>query len=273
MYVCAKAVHFNKIKYKTSILIKEKIMDSLEFVKSLKEANEPLFKASEMQVEAYFASNPSKEKLVDHFIGRMVNERMNMVEISNQVANMPADADPVEIQNISKQAFDEAVHFRMVKEVIEHMTGEPLDVEKAIVAEAAKPTAKGADLLAKYEADTDPLALACYQFIAEGRAERVWHKMADCIEDQFIATSYAKIGTDEGFHSNIGRLKLEKLCTDAETQLRASELAKKMRVDLYSISCMNTKPLADAKAMFEAAEGVTIGEYVKHDTGVLFVMS
>ena len=249
------------------------MMDSKNFVKSLMAANEPLFKASEMQVEAYFASNPSKEKLVNHFIGRMVNERMNMVEISNQVANMPADADPIEIQNIAKQAFDEAVHFRMVKEVIEHMTGEPLDVQAAIDAEAAKPTAKGADLLAKYEAETDPLALACYQLIAEGRAERVWHKMADCIEDEFIAKSYAKIGSDEGFHSSIGRLKLENICTDVDTQERAIALAKKMRVDLYSISCMNTKPLEEAKSMFEAAEGVVISDFVKHDTGVLMAMN
>lgn len=248
-------------------------MDSVTFVNNLKAANEPLFRASEMQVEAYFDSKPSKEKLVNHFIGRMVNERMNMVEISNQVANMPADADPIELQNIAKQAFDEAVHFRMVKDVIEHITGEALDVDAAIKAEAAKPTAKGADLLAKYEADTDPLALACYQFIAEGRAERVWHKMADCIDDGFISTSYAKIGDDEGFHSNIGKLKLEKLCTTPEAQARASALAKKMRVDLYSISCMNTKPLAEAKAMFEAAEGVTISDFVKHDTGELVVMN
>lgn len=44
----------------------------------------------------------------------MVNERMNMTEISQRVANMPADADPAEIQLLSKQAFDEAVHFKMV---------------------------------------------------------------------------------------------------------------------------------------------------------------
>lgn len=248
-------------------------MESTEFVKNLKALNEPLFLASEMQTEAYFASNPPKEKLVNHFIGRMVNERMNMVEISNRVATMPANSDPIELQNIAKQAFDEAVHFRMVKECIEHITGEPLDVQAAIDAEAAKPTAKGADLLAKYEAETDPLALALYQFIAEGRAERVWNKMADCIEDSFISNSYAKIGRDEGFHSSIGRLKLEKLCDTPETQARAAEIAKKMRVDLYSISCMNTQPLAKAKDMFEAAEGVTITDFVKHDTGVLMAMN
>lgn len=246
-------------------------MDSLEFVKSLKEANEPLFKASEMQVEAYFDSKPSQDKLVSHFIGRMVNERMNMVEISTQVANMPANSDPIELQNIAKQAFDEAVHFRMVKEVIEHITGEELDVEAAIAAEAAKPTAKGAALLEKYEASTDELALALYQFIAEGRAERVWHKMADCIEDKFIANHYAKIGTDEGFHSNIGRLKLEKLCTTPEVQARAAALAKKMRVDLYSISCMNTKPVEEAKAMFERIEGVQIKDFTMEDGDLVLI--
>lgn len=246
-------------------------MNSTEFVNSLKTANEPLFKASEMQVEAYFNSKPSKDKLVNHFIGRMVNERMNMVEISNQVANMPANADPIELQNIAKQAFDEAVHFRLVKEVIEHITGEELDVQAAIDAEAAKPTAKGAALLEKYEASTDELALALYQFIAEGRAERVWHKMADCIEDQFIANSYRKIGHDEGFHSNIGKLKLEKLCESSVVQTRAAELAKKMRVDLYSISCMNTKPLEEAKAMFEAAEGVEIRDFTMEDGDLVLI--
>ena len=246
-------------------------MNSIDFVNSLRFANEPLFKASEMQVEAYFDSKPSKDKLVNHFIGRMVNERMNMVEISNQVANMPANADPIELQNIAKQAFDEAVHFRLVKEVIEHITGEELDVEKAIADEAAKPTAKGAALLEKYEADTDELALALYQFIAEGRAERVWHKMADCIEDSFIANSYRKIGHDEGFHSNIGKLKLEKLCGDADVQARAAQIAKKMRVDLYSISCMNTKPLAEAKDMFEAAEGVRITDFTMEDGELVLI--
>jgi hypothetical protein len=232
------------------------MMDSKNFVKSLMAANEPLFKASEMQVEAYFASNPSKEKLVNHFIGRMVNERMNMVEISNQVANMPADADPIEIQNIAKQAFDEAVHFRMVKECIEHITGEPLDVQAAIDAEAAKPTAKGADLLAKYEAETDPLALACYQLIAEGRAERVWQKMAECIQVEFISTTYAKIARDEGFHSNIGRRSLELLATDEATQARVEQIARTMRMDLFAVSCMNTVALPEAQKLIDEAYSV-----------------
>ena len=91
-----------------------------EFVEKIARENEALFTASKMNVKAYFESKDnSMEDLVEHFVGRMVNERMNMVEISNQVANMPADADPMELQNLSKQAFDEAKHFRMVKECIE----------------------------------------------------------------------------------------------------------------------------------------------------------
>ena len=95
--------------------------------------------------------------------------------------------------------------------------------------------------------------------------------MADCIEDQFIANSYRKIGHDEGFHSNIGKLKLEKLCDSPVVQARAAELAKKMRVDLYSISCMNTKPLEEAKAMFEKAEGVEIRDFTMEDGELVLI--
>jgi hypothetical protein len=137
----------------------------------------------------------------------------------------------------------------MVKEVIEHITGEKVDVAAAIQAEADKPTAKGAALLAKYEAQNDPLALAAYQFIAEGRAERVWNKMAECIQDEFISTTYAKIARDEGFHSNIGRRALELLATDANTQARIEEIARTMRMDLFTISCMNTTATEEAKKL------------------------
>ena len=215
-------------------------MDSNQFVAKLAQDNDELFQAREMNVEAYFASEPSQAALVEHFTGRMVNERMNMVEIANKVATAPASTTTEDLTLLSKQALDEANHFRMVKEVIEHITGKKVDVEAAIAAEAAKPTAKGADLLAKYEAQKDPLALAAYQFIAEGRAERVWNKMAECIQDQFISTTYAKIAKDEGFHSNIGRRTLELLAADAETQARVEQLAHTMRMDLLDISRMNT---------------------------------
>ena len=230
-------------------------MNSKQFVAKMAQDNEELFQASEMQVEAYFNSNPTQEQLVTHFVGRMVNERMNMVEISNKVANMPADATAEYCALISKQALDEANHFRMVRDVIEHMTGETLDVAAAIANEEANPTAKGAVLLEKYEAQNDPLALAAYQFIAEGRAERVWNKMADCIQDEFISTTYAKIAKDEGFHSQIGARSLELLATDEATQARIEQIARTMRMDLFAVSCMNTVALPEAAKLIADAYG------------------
>jgi rubrerythrin len=230
-------------------------MDAKQFVKKLVEDNQALFKASQHNVKEYFDSKPAQEVLVEHFVGRMVNERMNMVEIANAVAAMPADTPTEELELLTRQAQDEARHFRMVKEVIEHMTGQPLDVAAAIAAEAAKPTAKGAGLLAKYGAETDPAALAAYQLVAEGRAEAVWNQMAECIEDEFISTSYAKIARDEGFHANIGGWKLEKLAQDTATQQRVEALVVKMRKDLYDISCKNTTAAAAGRQLVADAYG------------------
>jgi len=230
-------------------------MDSKQFVAKIVADNQALFKASQHNVKAYFDSKPAQEELVDHFIGRMVNERMNMVEISKQVAELGADADPVELQLLTQQAHDEAVHFRLVKEVIEHIQGSPVDVEAAIAAEAAKPTAKGAGLLAKYQAETDAAALAAYQLVAEGRAEAVWDQMADCIEDTFISGAYRKIAKDEGFHSKIGARKLEQLVTTAEEQARVQALVEAMRKDLYEISCKNTVAAEAGKELVADAYG------------------
>ena len=230
-------------------------MDAKQFVKKLVEDNQALFRASQHNVKEYFDSKPAQEELVEHFVGRMVNERMNMVEISQAIAQMPADTPTEELELLTRQAQDEARHFRMVKEVIEHMTGQPLDVAAAIAAEAAKPTAKGAGLLAKYGAENDAVALAAYQLVAEGRAEAVWNQMADCIEDEFISTSYAKIARDEGFHANIGGWKLEKLAQDDATQQRVEALVVKMRKDLYDISCKNTVAAAAGKQLVADAYG------------------
>lgn len=230
-------------------------MNSKEFVAKIVADNQALFQASQHNVKAYFDSKPAQEELVTHFIGRMVNERMNMVEISQAIAQMPADADPVELQLLTQQAHDEAVHFRMVKEVIEHITGAPVDVEAAIAQEAAKPTAKGAGLLEKYGAENDPVALAAYQLVAEGRAEAVWNQMADCIEDEFISKSYAKIARDEGFHSKIGARKLEQLVVNAEVASKVESLVQAMRKDLYEISCRNTVPAESGKALVADAYG------------------
>ena len=230
-------------------------MNSKEFVAKIVADNQALFKASQHNVKAYFDSKPAQEELVEHFIGRMVNERMNMVEISNAIATMPADADPVELQLLTQQAHDEAVHFRLVKEVIEHITGAPVDVEAAIARESAKPTAKGAGLLAKYEAENDPVALAAYQLVAEGRAEAVWDQMAECIEDEFVSKTYAKIARDEGFHSKIGARKLEQLVVDAEVAAKVETLIAAMRKDLYDISCKNTVAAEAGKELVADAYG------------------
>jgi rubrerythrin len=230
-------------------------MDAKQFVKKLVDENQALFKASQINVKAYFDSKPTQEELVEHFIGRMVNERMNMVEISQAIANMPADADPVELQLLTQQAHDEAVHFRLVKEVIEHIQGTPVDVSAAIARESAKPTAKGAGLLAKYGAQDDAAALAAYQLVAEGRAEAVWNQMAECIEDEFISSAYAKIAKDEGFHSKIGARALEKLVTTEAEQTRIEVLVAQMRQDLYNISCRNTTAAEDGKKLVADAYG------------------
>ena len=226
-----------------------------EFAAKIASENKALFDASRLNVREYFDSNPSQEELVEHFTGRMVNERMNMVEISTAIANMSADTPAEELELLTKQALDEAVHFKMVKDVIEHITGEALDVEAAIEAEAAKPTAKGADLLEAYEASTDMAALAAYQLVAEGRAEAVWAEMAECIEDSYIAKAYAKIASDEGFHANIGGLRLAKLAVTGEEQTRVQGLVDQMRKDLFNISCVNTTVTAEAKELVSEAYG------------------
>lgn len=231
------------------------MLTSKEFVAKLVQDNQALFKASQHNVKAYFDSKPAQSELVEHFIGRMVNERMNMVEISQAIASMPADADPVELQLLTQQAHDEAVHFRLVKEVIEHIQGSPVDVSAAIAREAAKPTAKGAGLLEKYGAQNDPAALAAYQLVAEGRAEAVWDQMADCIEDKFISGAYRKIARDEGFHSKIGARSLEKLVASAEAQRKVQSLVEAMRKDLYDISCKNTTAADSGRQLVAEAYG------------------
>jgi rubrerythrin len=231
------------------------MLSAKEFVQKIQKDNEALFRASQINVKAYFDSKPSQQELIDHFVGRMVNERMNMVEISRAISEMPADADPVELQLLTQQAHDEAVHFRLVKEVIEHIQGAPVDVEAAIAHEAAQNTAKGASLLEKYEANNDAAALAAYQLVAEGRAEAVWDQMADCIEDEFISKSYAKIARDEGFHSKIGARKLEQLVADADTQARIEKLVAEMRRDLYEISCRNTVAAEEGRQLVAEAYG------------------
>ena len=225
------------------------------FVANIAKENEVLFKASAMQVKAYFEQDLSKQELVDHFTGRMVNERMNLVEISKAISEMPADTSVEELQLLAKQAQDEAVHYRMVKEVIEHITGEPVDLEAATASWETRVKNKGASLINEFNAHEDPIALALYQMCAEGRAGAVWNQMAETIQDEFISTRYARIAKDETFHSKIGAWKLEQLVTTPEAQAHATALVGKMRKELYRISCAGTKALPAARAMVEEAYG------------------
>jgi len=217
------------------------MLSGKEFVEKIKKENAALFDESRTNVRNFFASNPSKEILVEHFRGRMVNEAMNMKALSAEVASALPSMDVTELVLLTKQAHDEARHFRMVKEVIEHISGEKVDIEDAFAAESAAPQAKGASLLDKYGASQDPAALAAYQLVAEGRAEAVWNEMAECVEDQFIASRYATIAKEEGFHANVGAWKLEQLVEGAaELQESVLSMVAQMRADLLEISRQNT---------------------------------
>ena len=230
-------------------------MNAKSFVQQLERNNEALFRASELQVKSYFDSKPSKEELIDHFTGRMINERMNMIEISGAIAQMPADADIDELNLLTKQAQDEAKHFRMVKDVIEHISGKPVDVPAAVEEHAVRLDTKGAALIKKYGADQDELMLAVYQLIAEGRAARNWAMMSNCIEDSFIAKTYGKIAKDEKFHSGIGRRKLLQLCDSPEAQDRINAIVDEMRKDLFLITCAKSGMNAESKQIMEDAYG------------------
>jgi hypothetical protein len=223
-----------------------------QFVKSLEEQNEPLFVASEMQVEAFLSSCPSKEALIDHFKGRCANEYRNMEEVAERLVAMRGSASPLLVTQLAKQIFDEANHFRMVAEVLEHLAGEPIDLKAMLEEERNGGQAKGATSLEQFETD-DALALYTYQFIAEGRAHRVWARMAKVMDDDFIASRYRKIAADELFHSNIGRSALSEL-VDESDQARVIEMARGMRRELYEVSCKNTVEVPAARELFEAAQ-------------------
>jgi|TARA_B100001093_G_scaffold520439_1_gene615945 rubrerythrin len=226
-----------------------------EFVKKIRNENQPLFEASKMNTKAYFEGDLPEEEMVNHFIGRMVNERMNMSEICDAIARSPDDADPRELELLTKQAADEAKHYRMVREVIEHIKGEEIDVVHALESERKANTAKGAALLEKYDAQEDEAVLAAYQLVAEGRAEAVWNQMADTIEDDFISSRYREIAKDEGFHSAIGGYSLRKLATDEKTQSRVQRVVDAMRKDLFEISCRNQVEAQGSRELVNAAYG------------------
>ena len=235
------------------------MMTGKELVAKIREENQPLFEASKMNIRHWF-NDPArtKEDYLLHFQGRLANEYMNMVGIAEAVANLPPETSAEEMLLLTKQAQDEAVHFRLVKEVIEHISGEAVDTGAYLNREfARKSNDKGAATLQTYNTEEDPVALAVYQLVAEGRAATSWLCMHEIkAVDQFVADKYKKIGDDEHFHSNIGAVRLEKL-QDADPAVaeRALAMAKQMRKELYEIITGNTSDTPAARELAATAYG------------------
>lgn len=218
--------------------------NSVEFVAELRQIFDTLYRVADRTTRDYFATNPSKEQMLEYFKIRLFNERWNMVELSQAVANLPVDTPIEESQLLAKQAWDEANHFRMVKEVIEHISGQEVDLAEVGKTHGKKRPSQGVYILDKYNAQDDELVLALYQYLAEGRAAVVWQAMAESIDDPFVSKRYSKISRDESFHSQIGRMKLEKLCVTEEAQARALDFTKKFIWDLYENTCLSIKQVS-----------------------------
>jgi hypothetical protein len=230
--------------------------DSKQFVKELGESFSTLYNVADKTTREYFATNPSNEELMDYFKIRLFNERWNMVELSQAVANLPLDTPMEEMQMLAKQAYDEANHFRMVKEVLEHIAGKEVSVAEIGETYGKKMPSQGAYIIDKYKAQNDEIALALYQYLAEGRAAVVWQAMADSIQDTFVSERYAKIARDEQFHSSIGKLRLEKLCQDLGSQEHAKAMADQFIWDLYENTCLSIAPVSkDGRVAMKEAYG------------------
>jgi hypothetical protein len=227
------------------------MLTAKEFVAKLEKDNEALFRASELQIKHYYENVTDKDELIDNFTGRMVNERMNMEEISKEIAALPAGTDPEKLVLLSKQAHDEAKHFQFVKEVVEYLKGEEIDMQEAVESHAKRLHQKGAAMIKKYNCNGNPLMLALYQLLAEGRAARNWAMMANTIEDKFISSRYARIAKDETFHATIGRMELEKLCETQEAQDEINAVINDFRKDLFAITCSKTGTLEESAKLME----------------------
>jgi len=223
-------------------------MTNKEFINQLEAGNEALFQASEMQVEAFFNSKPTKEALVEHFSGRCANEYMNMVEVAQRLLEIAPTGDRKMIKLLARQVLDEAAHFDLVAKVLERITGKVFDVEAMLKNEQQGGGAKGARILEEMDKE-DRLALHLYQFIAEGRAARVWQRMSEVCEDEVIASTYAKIAQDEGVHREFGRIGLEQFIANEADKTRALELADQIRYELYKVSCMNCVEVPAARQL------------------------
>lgn len=225
-----------------------------EFIRKMEKDNEALFQASEMQVEAFFRSNPSKEDLIEHFSGRCANEHMNLIEVAKRLLEIAQNGDREKIKLLAKQVLDEANHFDLVARVVERIAGAELNTANLLETEKSGGGAKGARILESMDSQ-DQLALSLYQFIAEGRAARVWQRMAEVCADPMISEAYARIVRDEAVHREFGRIGLEQsLALDAD-RARALELADQIRYELYKVSCLNCVEVPEARALCVSSYG------------------
>ncbi len=215
-----------------------------QFTAKIAEDCESLYQYHENSVKSYFEAKPSKEQMIEYFSRRMINERMNCVQISKRVAALPANTPAEEMFLLSKQAFDEAKHFWYVKEIVEDMLGHEVDVDATLerIRQAQlnsdTETIRPAELLERFECADDPLALAVYQYIAEGMAHRNWMMQALCAPNELIRSKYEEIAKDEKFHASLGRKALEELVVDEETQARAQKLADQFVEILWDLRCI-----------------------------------
>jgi rubrerythrin len=226
----------------------------------------PLHQVAEIQTRQFFAERGTDKKELENFFHiRLSNERMNMIELSKKVSELPALTDPEECRLLSKQAWDEAEHFRIVFEILEHLTGERPNLEKIWETYGKVDVRMGASLIQKYEAQNNPIMMGLYQFMAEGRASHVWATMADCAGDPFIEKRYDRVARDEKFHSNIGRLMLEKLVTTDEAQAECMSYVKEMIWDLFECSCTS---LGDFKTASPEVQEIMLKAYGEPHRGL-----
>lgn len=218
------------------------MLEPKEFTAQIAKDCEELYKYHENSVKEFMESNPTNEEFVQYFTNRMINERINCTEISRRVSNLDMNTPAEDMFILSKQAFDEAKHFRMVKEIVEFYKGSDVDVEAAMAASREREKQGGdirpATLLEKFEASEDPLSIAVYQYIAEGMAARNWAMQAETSSEEFVRSRYEEIAKDERFHSNIGKRSLEQLVMDPDTQARARKIADEVINLLWNIGCI-----------------------------------
>jgi hypothetical protein len=158
-----------------------------EFLDDLWESFMPLHQVAEIQTRQFFAERGTdKQELESFFHIRLRNERQNMIELSKKVAELDPLTDPEECRLLAKQAWDEAEHYRIVYEILEHLTGKAPDLESIWSKVSEGSVTMGASLIKKYEAHNNPITMHLYQYMAEGRASHVWATMAQCAGDEFI---------------------------------------------------------------------------------------